>query len=161
MNKQITLREVLDEDLATFFDHHQDPKANDMAVFTSPDPNDGMLFQRHWGRILSDPAIIAKTIVADGQVVGNIMAFEMDGRPEISYWIGQEFWGQGITTVALSQLLALHNRRPLYARAAKDNIGSLRVLQKCGFVIIGEDKGFSNARKMEVEEFVLRLDSRE
>ena len=47
--------------------------------------------------------------------------------------------------------------RPLYARAAKDNIGSRRVLEKCGFVVIGEDKGYAHARGMETEEVVLRL----
>ncbi len=34
---------------------------------------------------------------------------------------------------------------------------SLRVLEKCGFRIIGEDKGFANARGREVEEFLLEL----
>jgi RimJ/RimL family protein N-acetyltransferase len=48
--------------------------------------------------------------------------------------------------------------RPLYARVVKDNIASLRVLEKCGFARIGEDKGFANARGEEVEEFILRLD---
>jgi RimJ/RimL family protein N-acetyltransferase len=30
--------------------------------------------------------------------------------------------------------------RPIFARAATDNIGSIRVLQKCGFKIIGKTK---------------------
>ncbi len=45
--------------------------------------------------------------------------------------------------------------RPLYARAAKDNVASLGVLQKCSFTITGEDRGFSNARDEEAEEFIL------
>ena len=49
--------------------------------------------------------------------------------------------------------------RPLFARAAKDNAGSIRVLQKCGFGISGEDRGFANARSGEVDEFVLRLEA--
>lgn len=48
--------------------------------------------------------------------------------------------------------------RPLYARAAKDNIPSIRVLEKCGFKIISEDQGFSNARGTDVEEFILKLE---
>jgi RimJ/RimL family protein N-acetyltransferase len=47
--------------------------------------------------------------------------------------------------------------RPLYARAAKDNIASLRVLEKCGFTIAGYERGFANARGEEVEEVVLEL----
>ena len=48
--------------------------------------------------------------------------------------------------------------RPLFARAAQDSVGSRRVLEKCGFVICGEDKGFAAARGAEIEEYVLRLD---
>jgi len=48
--------------------------------------------------------------------------------------------------------------RPLYARAAHDNRASIRVLEKCGFVIVGQDRGFSNARGREVEEVILKLE---
>jgi RimJ/RimL family protein N-acetyltransferase len=58
----------------------------------------------------------------------------------------------------LKEFLRLEQTRPLTAVVAKDNIASLRVLEKCGFTIIGEDKEFSNARGVEVEELVLRLD---
>jgi hypothetical protein len=36
--------------------------------------------------------------------------------------------------------------RPIFARAARDNIGSIRVLQKCDFKIIGKNKDFANGR---------------
>ena len=41
----------------------------------------------------------------------------------------------------------------------QDNLASLRVLEKCGFVVIGREKGFANARGMEIEEVVLELSS--
>ena len=41
---------------------------------------------------------------------------------------------------------------------AKDNIGSNRVLEKCGFKIIGEVKGFANGRGKETEEYLTKLD---
>ncbi|MGY3201486.1 GNAT family N-acetyltransferase [Streptomyces sp. TE5632] len=44
------------------------------------------------------------------------------------------------------------------ARAAADNTGSVRVLEKCGFEVVGEDRGFANARGAEIDELVLRLD---
>lgn len=46
---------------------------------------------------------------------------------------------------------------PLYARAAKDNLGSLKVLERCGFKITGEDSGYANARGKDVEEFIFTL----
>jgi RimJ/RimL family protein N-acetyltransferase len=76
---------------------------------------------------------------------------------EVTYWIGREFWGRGIATAALAEFLKLQTTRPIFGRAAKDNVGSLRVLAKCGFVIIREDKGYAYARGEEVEEYVLRL----
>ena len=56
------------------------------------------------------------------------------------------------------KLLQEITHRPIFARAAKDNIGSVRVLQKCDFKIIGEDKGFAEGRGQETEEYILRLD---
>jgi len=46
--------------------------------------------------------------------------------------------------------------RPLYAHVAKHNVASLRVLQKCGFVISGEDKFTEDGK--EIEEFILKLE---
>jgi L-amino acid N-acyltransferase YncA len=48
--------------------------------------------------------------------------------------------------------------RPLHARAASDNLASLRVLQKSGFKIIGTEISFASGRKSEIEETILRKD---
>lgn len=128
-----------------------------MAALTAEDTEDKDAFDAHWRRILADESIVKKTILFDGNVAGNVSAFEQFGEREVSYWVGREFWGRGIATKALSQFLDEVEDRPLYARAAKDNSASIRVLEKCGFTLSGEDKGFSNARGEEAEEFVFRL----
>jgi RimJ/RimL family protein N-acetyltransferase len=48
--------------------------------------------------------------------------------------------------------------RPLHARAASDNVGSLRVLQKAGFKIIGTENSFAPGRNCNIEETILRRD---
>jgi RimJ/RimL family protein N-acetyltransferase len=159
MSSNILLRDVTDDDLPIFFEQQLDPTANYMAAFTAKDPTDRSAFEAHWRRIRDDKTTLNKTIVCDGEVVGNIATFEQFGEREISYWIGKEFWGRGIATRALAAFLGYIETRPLYARAAKDNIASIRVLQKCGFVITGEDKGFANARGEETEEYILTLAS--
>jgi RimJ/RimL family protein N-acetyltransferase len=151
------LRDVTEADLAIFFDHQLDPDANRMAAFTAENPSDREAFTAHWTKILGNETIVIKTILFDGRVAGNILSFEQFGEREVSYWIGKEYWGKGIATEALRRFLAHIQDRPLYARAAKDNVASLRVLKKCGFEISGEEKGFSNARGEEVEEFILTL----
>jgi RimJ/RimL family protein N-acetyltransferase len=135
----------------------RDPEAVRMAAFTAKDPDDRAAFDAHWARILAADDGLIRTIVADGQVAGSVLSYQSEIGPEISYWLGREFWGQGIATAALTAFLEIQTTRPLYARAAKDNAGSLRVLAKCGFAVIGEDKGFANGRGEEVEEYILRL----
>lgn len=153
----IVLRDVVESDLLIFFEQQLDRTANYMAAFTSKDPADRDAFTAHWTKILGDDTITKKTILYEGQVAGYVASFERFGKPEVTYWIGKEYWGRGIATKALSEFLNYLNTRPLYARAAKDNIASIRVLEKCGFTISGEDKGFSNARGEDVEEFILKL----
>ena len=155
---ELLLRPVVADDLPIFFEQQADPDANYIAAFTVKDPSDRAAFMARWQRILADPTVIIRTVVTDGAVAGSVLSYEVEGRPEVSYWLGRAFWGRGIATRALTAFLADANRtRPIYARAAKDNIGSLRVLAKCGFTIVGEDKGYANARGAEVEEYVLAL----
>lgn len=156
--KSLNLRDVNEEDLSIFFVQQQEPEANYMAGFTAKDPSDRNAFMAHWAKILADKTTINRTILFEGQVAGNVAKFEFDGEPHVAYWLGKEYWGKGIATAALEEFLTEVSTRPLYARAVKDNIGSIRVLQKCGFVIVGEDKGFANARGAEVEEFILKLE---
>ena len=153
----ILLRNVERDDLPIFFKHQQNPEANHMAAFTSKDPSDWNSFLSHWSNILANKDIVKQSIMVESNVVGHISCFEQFGEKDVSYWIGKDYWGKGIATNALQEFLKVITIRPLHARAAKDNIGSLKVLKKCGFIITGEDKGFSNARGEEVEEFILTL----
>lgn len=159
MAGDVLLRDVIAADLPIFFEQQLDPGANFMAAFTARDPTDREAFTAHWARILDDESITTMTIVADGQVAGHIASFEQFGEPSVSYWLGRAYWGRGIATGALAAFLRHVRTRPLYARAAKDNIASIRVLEKCGFTICGEDKGFANARGEEIGEFILSLQS--
>ncbi|GHO44609.1 GNAT family N-acetyltransferase [Ktedonospora formicarum] len=156
----IVLRDVRESDLALFFEQQLDPEANHMAAFTAKDPTDRDAFMKHWHKILADETTYNQTILAHGQVAGHIASYKSDAfdGPEVTYWIGKSYWGQGIATRALSLFLKLQKVRPIYGRAAKDNPGSLRVLAKCGFNPIGEDRGFANARNEEIEELLLKLD---
>jgi RimJ/RimL family protein N-acetyltransferase len=128
----VTLREVAEDDLPAFFEHQRDTEANRMAGFPSRDHD---AFMEHWTKVLGDPSVTARTVVVDGQVAGNIVSFLHDGRREIGYWIGRAFWGKGIATEALTAFLDLEPTRPLYAGVAGHNIASIRVLEKCGFVV--------------------------
>jgi RimJ/RimL family protein N-acetyltransferase len=137
---------VTNDDLPIFFEHQLDPVANRMAAFTSRDPADRNAFDAHWAKILHDPTVTMKTILLAGRVVGSVGKFELSGKPNITYWIGREYWGKGLATRALSMFLTQVKTRPLYASAAKDNVASIRVLEKCGFTFCRIEKSLANAR---------------
>jgi RimJ/RimL family protein N-acetyltransferase len=99
-----------------------------------------------------------RAIVADGEVAGTIGSWGGADDREVTYWIGRAFWGKGVATRALAAFLAVDPTRPMHARVAADNIASRRVLEKCGFRVVGTDRGFAEARAAEIEELVLRLE---
>jgi len=152
--KPIQLRDVSTDDLPIFFKQQLDPEANWMAAFTAKDPADRGAFDAHWAKVLADKGITIRTILYDGPVAGSVLCHNWGGEPEISYWLGREFWGKGIATQSLALFLQVVTIRPLTARVVKDNIASNRVLEKNGFSLTGEGKWFSNARGKEVDELV-------
>jgi RimJ/RimL family protein N-acetyltransferase len=154
---KVALREIHDSDLPVFYRQMNDPEALRMAAFTPPDPADRDAFEAHWKRIRASADVVARTVLADGDVVGNAAVYGEPGEREVTYWVDRAYWGQGIATAALRVLLAEVPERPLYARAAADNEGSLRVLQKCGFEVTASARGYANARGAEIDEMVLTL----
>jgi RimJ/RimL family protein N-acetyltransferase len=130
------LRAVEPADLPIFFDHQLDAEAAAMAAFPS---RDRASFDAHWARVLADPSALNRTVVVAGQVAGNVACFGEPGEREIAYWLGREFWGRGVATAAVQLLLAEVTERPLLAIVAEHNVGSLRVLEKCGFVRTGSE----------------------
>ncbi|MFD4573022.1 GNAT family N-acetyltransferase [Streptomyces sp. NPDC058417] len=154
----VDLRAVHDSDLPVFFRHLNDPEALWMAAFTPADPADHEAFTAHWKRIRASSAV-QRTVLVDGDVVGSAAVYGEPGEREVTYWVDRAYWGRGIATAALGLLLAEVPERPLFARAAADNAGSLRVLEKCGFRVTGQDSGYAHARGAETAEVVLRLEA--
>ncbi|WAC46912.1 GNAT family N-acetyltransferase [Asticcacaulis sp. SL142] len=154
---EISLRDVGHSDLNVFFAQQQDAEANHMAAFTPRNPSDRIAFDKFWTHIRTDPTILRRTILWEGQIAGSIVSFDCMGVRCVGYWLGREFWGHGIATEALVQFLEIEPKRPLFARIAFDNLASQRVLEKCGFSLIGHDRYYAEARKTAIRENVLRL----
>ena len=156
-NSNITLTETVKDDLNAFFQFQLDKEANHMAAFTAKDPNDKAAYLAKYTPFLTDPTIHMRTIKADGEIVGSIAKFVMNNEAGITYWIDRKYWGQGVATNALKAFLTMEHTRPIYGATAFDNYGSQKVLEKCGFVKMGTDKGFANGRQEEIEEYIYRL----
>jgi ribosomal-protein-alanine N-acetyltransferase len=153
----IKLRLTEVEDLDTLFQFQLDKEGGYLAAFMPEDPTNKTTYINKYKKLLNDPTVNNQTILLDNIIVGSIAKFVMDDSAEITYWIDREFWGKGIATKALNEFLAIETIRPIFGRVAFDNIGSQKVLQKCGFEKISVDKGFANARQMEIEEYIYKL----
>jgi RimJ/RimL family protein N-acetyltransferase len=131
-----------------------DPESNRMAV-TIPRAREA--FDALWEKALADPTATPRAILLDGIFVGYVSRFPADGQPHVGYWIDRVFWGMGIASRALTLLLSEVTDRPLFATVATSNLASLRVLQKCGFVVSQVRHSPATDRYLECEEAVLVL----
>ena len=180
---RVMLRETRPEDVPRFFEHQTDPEGMWMVGSVRANHLDRDAFIARWDAILANDTLIKRAIILTHPesaaantaeiVVGSINCFErvpdparpctIFPGPEIGYWLGREHRGKGIASVAVKLFLAEVTRRPLYARAASDNVGSIRVLQKAGFTEIGREMFFANMRGAdgkgeEIEETMMVLE---
>jgi len=144
----VSLRSVEESDIEVFFRDQADPEGAAMAIFPSR-TREGHF--EHWHKILADTTSIIRTVDLDGEVAGNVVSWLSNGERLIGYWIGRSYWGRGVATDALALFVAEVTDRPLVAHVASLNVGSVRVLEKCGFVQRGTNMDG------EVEELVMEL----
>lgn len=152
----VRLRSVEDRDLDVFFDHQVDPQAVEMAAFPARDKDQ---FAEHWAKVRADETLVTRTIVADGMVAGHIGSWQEDGHQLLGYWVGREFWGRGVATRALALFVDEVSIRPLYAHVAVHNVGSIRVLEKCGFRRDRAQEAKAPAPDDGIEEFTFVLNA--
>ena len=156
ISTELFLRDVVETDLPLFYQDQLDPEAIHMVAFT---PREREVFDQHWLGTLADPTIKKQTVVYQDEVAGYVLVFNRSGEREIGYWISKKFWGQGIASRAVMDFLQLETARPLCAHIAKHNKASMRVLEKCGFRIVGEDKEFAKVGEKIIVGVVMRLAS--
>jgi RimJ/RimL family protein N-acetyltransferase len=148
------LREVREDDLDVLFEQQREPEAVAMAVFPARERE---AFDEHWRRVLANDANVVRAIEVDGEVAGNIGSWEQDDRRLVGYWLGRDFWGRGIATAALTEFVQELGVRPLHAWVAASNVGSIRVLEKCGFVQVGSHAEYNDRFSQVVEELLFEL----
>jgi sugar-phosphatase len=153
----VGLRDVVEDDLPTLFEHQTDPEAIAMAAFPGRDRE---AFMAHWRRVLAEPSMHAAAVVVDKVTVGHVGAWDGGDERDVGYWIGREHWGRGIATRALAAFLRRERKRPLFAHVAAHNGASIRVLEKCGFEVVRRVHVRDTPDGSEIEELVMRLDAR-
>ena len=155
MQGRIALRPVDGRDLPALYEQQLDPVAVRMAVFPS---RPWEAFEGHWKKILADPTVVARALVENGSVAGYLVVWGPPDDRLVGYWLGREFWGKGLATAGLALFLEDLAERPIHAHVAKSNAGSIRVLEKCGFKVTGEDRAPVLPGVEHVEDWIMRLD---
>ncbi len=150
----VRLRKVEQDDLPQIYEMQLDPESNRLAVTI---PRSAEAFAAHWANILGDPSVTAMAILLGEDLVGTVSCFTHEGKAHVGYWVWRHHWGKGIASRALELLLNEVTPRPLYAHVAISNGASLRVLQKCGFVVVRVQMSPATDRFPECEEAVLML----
>ena len=81
---------------------------------------------------------------------------------EMGYWLAEPFWGQGIVTNAIGQMVEYGFKNfdinRIFARPFGNNIGSQRALEKAGFVLEGhfENTLFKNGEYFDELVYAIR-----
>jgi RimJ/RimL family protein N-acetyltransferase len=80
---------------------------------------------------------VAFLITLDDALIGGCGVAQSDSGPELGYWVGVPFWGQGFATEAARAVIDYAfgslGHGVLEAGARVSNPASRRVLEKCGF----------------------------
>jgi RimJ/RimL family protein N-acetyltransferase len=153
----VTLRAVTRADLDVLYAQQLEHDGRRMAAFTRKEFEDRGIYDAHWAKLAADESVTTKAVLFGDELAGYVGKFVRAGDAEVTYWLGRAYWGKGIATKALTLFLDVVKERPLCGRVVSDNVASLRVLQKCGFTIIGHETAFAEARGEDVEEIVLEL----
>jgi RimJ/RimL family protein N-acetyltransferase len=74
-----------------------------------------------------------------------ITSVRLEGDRELTYWVDPSRWGRGIGSGAVRLFVPDEPQRPLYARVAEHYVRSHRVLERNGFVKIGEETSWPTA----------------
>lgn len=85
---------------------------------------------------------VIRAIEYEGQLVGcigvNRGEFEYSRSGEIGYWLAKSHWRQGITALAIKQIIHMVFAETdiirIFGAVFSDNLASRRLLLKCGFV---------------------------
>lgn len=95
-----------------------------------------------WENMYADPTYYNWAIVIHGktdELIGSIALANVDEREEsgtVGYCMAKRFWGNGIMTEALSEVLRFAflevGFKLIKGQHAANNIGSSRVMEKCG-----------------------------
>ncbi|MBS1795317.1 MAG: GNAT family N-acetyltransferase [Acidobacteria bacterium] len=104
-------------------------------------PDSAEKWAKFLAAVVDNERILYRAVEIDGRVGGAIGIGPQTGvhrrNAELGYWLAEEFWGRGIITAAIREIVALgfaaFDIDRIFARPFESNAGSHRALEKAGF----------------------------
>jgi len=145
MSQSLTfkLRELSPADAEVFAQHANNPKIAHKLTNQFPHPytkEDAITFIN---KVSATKPPFVFTIDIDGSPCGGIGIHAQTDvytkNMELGYWLAEPYWGRGIITEAIKQIVdygfKTFDVTRIFARPYGDNIPSQRVLEKAGFTL--------------------------
>lgn len=115
---------------------------------------------RSGNRNKTDDDVVYAITMSDN-LLGVVSVAPRSGGPNLGYWLGEPYWGQGFMTEAVGAVVAAFFRtrenRLLTSGIFLGNDASLAVQQKYGFDVVSESTVMCVARGIEVQHFETEL----
>lgn len=150
-NNTITLRKLLLSDIDNFIINVNNPKISDQIInIPFPYSEDDFVFRLNFINEAvkkSERYIFAITYNAnhiEDEVIGEIGIHldKSNNKAEIGYWIAEKYWGRGIATIAVNEIIKFGfeslNLNKIFATHYLNNPASGKVLIKNGMQLEGE-----------------------
>ena len=146
--KSCTIRQLIKQDAAAIQRYANNRKiwANLRDIF----PHPYLLENAHafLGFVLKEEPMTDFAIATDSEAIGCIGLRLGDDvhrkTAELGYWLGEPFWGRGIMSEAVQEFtrwaFKAFDLQRIFAQPFADNTGSVRVLEKAGFICDGRLK---------------------
>lgn len=158
---------MLESDIETLFEFQND-LSSAWKTGGRWDPRDPQAFrEKQLENLAMKPELGAFFVVLEGDTtVGSVGYFTRGNGLELMYWLGPDYRGRGLGTSCVRSLLTLMAERftgEVCAKVVKGNLGSVRVLEKCGFRLAGEGSFYSPFldKNMPDQLFVRKLEPRQ
>ena len=138
-----TLRRFTEDDLASLVEYANNFKIARFMTNKFPHPYTEAAGRAFIGFARQHNPTNIFTIDIDGRASGGIGIHPQDDimckNGELGYWLAEPFWGKGIVTTAIGQMIAYSfntfDIERIFARPYGNNLASQRVLEKTGFTL--------------------------
>jgi RimJ/RimL family protein N-acetyltransferase len=144
---RLTLRRFQDADVDALYDIQRDPDAM-RYTYCAPSRADAEQRLKAYADLLDELEYAPWTVIlrAESRIIGwgglNVDPFDPGWGVEVAYFFHPaSYWGRGFATelvqTSLEQGFAQHNLETIGAFTHRENVGAIRVLEKCGFRFTG------------------------